>query len=200
MFTNSVYCREAGSTPAYSACSAATPACVAGTSCDGFPATLKCLPYCDSGPHPCPGDGRCFFILDEAGTVGLCFAPDDCDPKTGGPCNEEFGAMTCIVSDDTGATFCWWQGWLAAGATCSTDSECLAGYGCNGGPPTTCSKWCTTPQDCAAPASCLGIGGIPNRPTLGYCGGGAGGAGGAGAAGGGGGVGGTGGAGGTGGS
>jgi hypothetical protein len=158
-------CVTAGTAAEGANCSLNTD-CAAGLTCLGG----VCHAFCPTADVACPG-GECVQAGEGQPQDLVCLiscgpAPETC--KAGQTCEvATLTATGAFVSD------CETPGTVAAGGTCTGNSDCGAGLGCIG-MPSTCLQWCQlspSPTTCTSGAACTGFNTplVLNGITYGAC-------------------------------
>jgi hypothetical protein len=143
---NPAACVAAGAGIVGTRCTANTE-CAAGLTCLGG----VCHSYCASLGTSCPGgvclQGESSATQDLVCTIACTLAPDSCA-----------GANAClpIVVANTIVSDCEAPGTVPRGGSCTANSDCAAGLGCDGtAASSACLQWC---QISPAPSACAGGG------------------------------------------
>ncbi len=140
--TGKTACIEAGPRPLWSRC-LADEECVEGSWCDGYLGV--CKPYCKNG-NSCPAEGQCLHPKNDQQALleGLRVCSAGCAPDSAEPCNDSFGATTCVLFDkDVDGFDCAVSDNKQEGIACTYSPECARGLGCFGKQPNgVCLLWC----------------------------------------------------------
>jgi hypothetical protein len=167
-------CVAAGTAGSGSLCSLETD-CAAGVTC----AASVCKPYCNAPGVTCPAAaggpplGLCVQIENENGTPILqdsyCLLDCTLSPNSCG------AGQTCDIVTINGSRYgnCVAAGTAAAGETCTSTTDCVAGTVCfNTGSGFVCAQPCRTAADCASltGTSCdTNMGGLVGGVEYGVC-------------------------------
>jgi hypothetical protein len=114
----------------------------------------------------------CEAIVDYNGYIAT---PADCDPVHPlkcASCALRNSAPRTFVSCDqqcgrrSDSTFGCINAGAGVGTQCASDTDCAAGYGCDGG---TCRRWCSAKSDCDSGQECDPSDAKSRGNTLGFC-------------------------------
>lgn len=152
---NATVCEQPGTQGENAPCSSDS-VCAEGTLCDGTRCRQACFESLDCGSDPTVA---CLSVLDaqQNQVAGICHR--DCDPASPGapfdPTLETcLSGESCAPHDGLADPSCVHAGKGGPGASCKTNEDCEAGFGCvgSGNGSSTCQRYCWV----EAPAACTG--------------------------------------------
>ncbi len=161
-------CATAGTLGEGATCSATT-SCTAGMTCLNIASTGRnamCMRFCDND-RDCTGPGSACALMLSTGSgtgsiPGVALCTRSCNPATNDGCPS--GAACSVFSNDGEfVTDCNAPaGTGGQGASCETDADCQASYGCidadgaAGMDPAMCLRWCRVGTSCTT-GTCTGF-------------------------------------------